>query len=331
MGIKNLNKFLNEFPNLVKKVKINEVKGKKIAIDISIILYQVVIAIRNSGADLKNKQGEITSHILGLFNKTIILIKKGIIPIYVFDGKPPSLKNKILLARTMVKKRAMKKLQEVKSPNERIKYFKRIVSITKKQMDQCRELLDYMGIPYIDAPEEADSQCAYLAKKGYVDGVLTEDMDILTFGAHKIYRHLASYKKESKEISLHNILDKLNLTYEQFVEFCILMGCDYCEGLTDVKPNIIYKYYLEHLNIPDTLESLQNVGYKIPRQLNYLKAKQYFLNPNVINVNKLQLNIVKINPCKLINLLVNRYGLIKFKIKWKVNILVSFCPNNILV
>mgnify|MGYP000545107807 CR=1 FL=1 len=64
------------------------------------------------------------------------------------------------------------------SEEEKIKYFKRSVVITRIQLDECRELLTLMGVPYIDAPEEADSQCAWLAKKGLVDAVLTEDMDI---------------------------------------------------------------------------------------------------------------------------------------------------------
>jgi hypothetical protein len=84
MGIKNLLKFLSEKPNIVKKINLNDYYGKKIAIDISILIYQVVISIRNSGADITNKNGDVTSHILGLFNKTINFLEKGIIPVYVF-------------------------------------------------------------------------------------------------------------------------------------------------------------------------------------------------------------------------------------------------------
>jgi flap endonuclease-1 len=73
MGIKNLLKLLKMYPGLVQEKKFTDYKGKKIAIDISILLYQSVIAIRNSGSDLVNNKGDITSHILGLFNKTINL------------------------------------------------------------------------------------------------------------------------------------------------------------------------------------------------------------------------------------------------------------------
>ena len=94
-------------------------------------------------------------------------------------------------------------------------------------MEQCRELLDFMGIPYVQAPEEADSQCAYLNKKGLVDAVLTEDMDILTFGAPKIVRNLSSFHKNPIEIELNNILKSLNLNQDEFIELCILLGRDY--------------------------------------------------------------------------------------------------------
>jgi flap endonuclease-1 len=62
---------------------------------------------------------------------------------------------------------------------------------------------------------------------GYVDGVYTDDMDILTFGSPKIIKNLISLKNKPQEINLNTILDKLNLSYNEFIDFCILLGCDY--------------------------------------------------------------------------------------------------------
>jgi flap endonuclease-1 len=205
MGIKCLLKFISDNENLVKKVKKENYKNKKIAIDISILIYRIIISIRNSGADFTNQKGEITSHVLGLFNKTIELLHNGIIPVYVFDGKPPNLKNKTLEERKLIKKKAFDKMENAETEEERIKYLKRTVTISKEQWQQCKDLLTMMGIPFIQAPEEADSQCAYLAKNGLVDAVLTEDMDILTFGSSKIVRNLTSHKIEPTEIILDEI------------------------------------------------------------------------------------------------------------------------------
>ena len=326
MGIKNLLKFLNNnYPELIKTLEKpinNNFNKTKIAIDISIILYQVIIAIRNSGTDMLNSQGEVISHILGLFNKTIVLLKLNILPIYVFDGKPPEFKSKILQTRRDIKYKAYSKLEEDLSEEEKIKYFKRTVSISKKQIEECKELLTLLGIPFIEAPEEADSQCAQLVKDGIASGVLTEDMDILTFGASTIYRNLTSYKKDPLQINLFDILHKLDLTYEQFVELCILFGCDYCDKIKDLSPDTIYKYYYKNKNIEATLNMLSknnlitsatSENYNL---INFYQYKNYFINPPNIDCNNIKFN--KCNIKELEKLLVDKYGLAKNKIQNKL-------------
>lgn len=318
MGIKNLLKFLSNYPNIIKEKQSTEYYGKKIAIDISILMYQVVIAIRNSGSDLTNDKGNITSHILGLFNKTISFLEKGIIPVYVFDGKPPQLKQKILDVRKQIRKKALEKLSDAQTESDKIKYLKRSVWISREQMDQCRELLQLMGIPYIDAPEEADSQLAYLCKNNMVYAVLTEDMDILTFGSPRIIRNLTSSKKIPFEIELNNVLSELNLTHEQFIELCILFGCDYCSGLSEIKTNEIYKIYTNHKTIEGTINELKTLDSSIS-SLDYQAAKNYFINSLSTAINKESLIMNKPNNEELIKLLVDKYGLIKFKVVKKIN------------
>ncbi len=324
MGIKNLLKFLSDYPELIHEKEIKEYYGKKIAIDISILMYQVVIAIRNSGSDLTNDKGDITSHILGLFNKTLSFLEKGIIPVYVFDGKPPQLKQKILDARKQIRKKALEKLSDAQSDADKIKYLKRSVWISREQMDQCRELLDSMGIPYINAPEEADSELSYLCKSNIVYAVLTEDMDILTFGSPRIIRNLTSSKKIPLEIKLDEVLNKLDITYEQFIELCILFGCDYCPNLTDIKFTEMFNVYIKHKNIDGTLNELRELKYIIPEKFDYQEAKQYFMNSYHSDVNAANIKIKKPDNDKIINLLVNKYGLIKYKVINKLGKLNDF-------
>ena len=314
MGIKNLLKFLNSFPDLIVEKKINQYSGKKIAIDISILLYQVVISVRNSGADLVNKKGKITSHILGLFNKTTKLLIKGIIPVYVFDGKPPEIKRRILDMRKNVRKKAEEKMANAVSKEEKIKYFKRSVVITKEQLDDCRSLLDCMGVPFIDAPEEADSQCAWLAKTGLVDAVLTEDMDILTFGSPLVIRNLTSFKKKPIEISLEDIKKKFDWSQQQFIEFCILLGCDYTEHITDHNFNEIFKIYQKNKDIDVSLKEMK-------KKINYIESVEYFKHPKINNdVKEIKMTSPRLSD--LNDLLVNEFGLIKYKIQNKLNHLI---------
>lgn len=325
MGIKNMLKFLNtNYPNLIHIIDNNDFERKMIAIDISILLYQVIIAIRNSGADMINLQGDISSHILGLFNKTINLLKMNIIPIYVFDGKPPEFKSKLINLRKEVKNKAYEKLSQDLTDEDKIKYFKRSVSISKKQIDECIELLQLMGIPYIIAPEEADSQCAELVKCGIADGVLTEDMDIMTFGADKIYRNLTSYKKDNMFILKNEVLEALKVNYDEFVELCILFGCDYCEKIQDIKVDTIYNYFIKHKNIPDTVNSMKKDGIKVPNMSDYMIYKKYFIDPPVSKVSNDTIMLSKCDLPKLEKLLVSKYGLVKMKIDHKLTFLNNY-------
>lgn len=313
MGIRNLLKLINSYPDLSVEKEIDDYSGKKIAIDISILLYQVVISIRNSGSDLTNKNGELTSHILGLFNKTIKLLEKKILPIYVFDGKPPLLKKKILELRKSIRKKAEFKMNNAETEEEKIKYFKRSVTIGKKELDECRELLDLMGIPFVNAPEEADSQCAWLCKNNIADAVLTEDMDILTFGSPKIVRNLTSVKKKPIEISLENIKEKFGWTQDQFIEICILLGCDYCDHIVDINYLKLFQEFQKKKNISKVLKSIN-------KNIDFKNAYSYFNNPTV-NSSISNLKLKEPNVKELEKILVTRYGLIKYKLQKKINFL----------
>ena len=316
MGIKNLLKLINMYPDLIEEKEIEDFKNKKIAIDISILLYQFVISVRNTGSDLTNKKGELTSHILGLFNKTIRLLENNIIPVFVFDGKPPDLKKKVLDVRRSIRKKAEEKMAMAVTEEEKIKYFKRSVSISKKELDECRELLDCMGVPYVNAPEEADSQCAWLADQNLVDAVLTEDMDILTFGSPKIIKNLTSQKKKPIVISLNKIKEKFGWNHNNFIEICVLLGCDYSDHITDINFLKLFHEYQKNKNIYKVLNNLN-------KKIEVKNSILYFKNP-IIDKDVKNLNLKEIKYEKLENLLVNKYGLIKYKIKKKINILKNY-------
>lgn len=311
MGIKGLSKIITT-NKIFKTVNIKELQYKKIAIDISILLYQIVISIRNSGKDITNDKGEIISHILGLFNKTIWLINNNIIPIFVFDGKPPEFKNNTIKNRKKIRSVAEEKYKESTNKKDKIKYFKRSTHITLNQINQCKELLDLMGIPYLQAEGEADILCAKLSEENVVDYVYTEDMDILTFGASKIIKNLFG-KGPIVIIDKLDILKKYDLTHNEFVIFCILLGCDY--------HNYNFKFTTSDLiNIVKNYNYFSSIKYnnkKMDGNLIELIFNYFTLKTTPINI-KIKLK----KPSKdLQNILINKYSLIKQKISWKINIL----------
>src|SRR3990167_8998255 len=92
-----------------------DLKGKKIGVDFSNVCYQFLSSIRQpDGTPLMDSKGRVTSHLSGVFYRSINLLNKGIKLVYIFDGKPPELKYKTQLMRKERKEKARKKYQEAK-------------------------------------------------------------------------------------------------------------------------------------------------------------------------------------------------------------------------
>lgn len=299
MGIKGLMKLINEHaPGAVKSGEIKNYFGRKIAIDASMCLYQFLIAVR-AGPDaevLTNENGEVTSHLQGMFHRTIRMLDQGIKPVFVFDGKPPVLKQGELDKR---KERREENEQELKEALENDgdqedinKYQKRLVKVTKEHNEETRKLLRLMGVPIIESPSEAEAQCAALVKLGLVYATATEDMDALTFGSNKLLRNLTAAQARKLpvlEIDLQQVLNKLELTMDQFIDLCVLLGCDYTTTIRGVGPQKAFKMIQEHKTIEEGLKHLE-ARFTKPDDFLYSEAAELFKAPDVINdPEKLQL------------------------------------------
>lgn len=260
MGIHGLGRLIADVaPEAIKEVELKAYFGRRIAIDASMSLYQFLIAIRHQNNVMTNEAGETTSHIVGFFYRTCKLLEAGIKPVYVFDGKPPQLKSGELQKRKVAREAAEKKLEEATAADVQ-KLEKRLVRVTRCHNDDVKRLLRLMGLPVIESPSEAEAQCAQLAKEGLVYGVATEDMDALTFGSPRLIRHLSSGQGDKvKEFDLNKSLSGLGLDHKQFVDLCILMGCDYCGSIKGIGP----KKGLDLIRKFSTIESILTEKYKI--------------------------------------------------------------------
>jgi len=280
MGIKGLPKLIETIAGTyaIKTYEFSRFADMKISIDASPMIYQTVISMRSSGKDMKNKKGGLTSHLHGIFYKVLTFLQNNMVPIFVFDGKSPDMKNKTLQKRNDRRLDAETHLKNLtdSEDEEYIKYFKQVFRPTKQDIEECQIMLDLMGIPWITAPGEADVVCAWLAirhderGKRYVKGVCSDDSDMLVLGAPYLFKNMLKFmngKKTIKVISLRKTLVKMNLTMDQFVDLCILMGCDYCENIKGIGPNTAYK--LLHKN-----DNLENVLKHISKRTNQSKSKK---------------------------------------------------------
>ncbi|KAF4262753.1 Elongation of fatty acids protein 2 [Aspergillus fumigatus] len=291
MGIKHLFQVIQEnAPDAIKAGDIKNHFGRKVAIDASMSIYSFLIAVRSEGQQLMSESGETTSHLMGMFYRTLRMVDNGIKPLYVFDGAPPKLKSGELAKRTARKAEATEAHEEAKetgTAEDVEKFSRRTVRVTREHNAECKKLLKLMGIPYIDAPTEAEAQCAVLARAGKVYAAASEDMDTLCFEAPILLRHLTfseQRKEPIQEIHLNRALEGLGMDRKQFIDLCILLGCDYLEPIPKVGPNTALKLIREHGSLEKVVEAIENdpkKKYVIPEYWPYQDARELFLHPDV--------------------------------------------------
>jgi flap endonuclease-1 len=292
MGIKGLNALVKEHaPGAIIASEMKSLFGRKIAIDASMCLYQFMIAVRQQdGNNLTNEAGETTSHLMGFFYRTIRMVSNGIKPCYVFDGKPPVLKGGELEKRLKRREDAEKKAEEMKETGtleELQKFERRTVRVTRQQNDEAKKLLKLMGIPYVEAPCEAESQCAELSRSGKVYGAASEDMDTLCYSPAHFLRNVTAAearKLKVEDYDINKVLEGFDMDINTFVDLCILLGCDYCETIKGIGPVTALKLIKEHKNIENIIKSIEEnpkSKYKVPENWPFAEARELFLNPDV--------------------------------------------------
>src|SRR5205085_1763017 len=122
---------------------------------------------------------------------------------------------------------------------------KRTIRVSKEQTEDAKKLLQLMGVPIVEAPSEAEAQCAELCRSGKVYGTGTEDMDALTFGTTILLRHLTfseARKLPIQEIDLKKVLEGMGVTMDQFIDICILCGCDFTDSIKGIGPKKAFQY-----------------------------------------------------------------------------------------
>lgn len=289
MGIKGLYPLIkDEAPNAIKEGDIKGQFGRKVAIDASMSIYSFLIAVRSDGQQLMNESGDTTSHLMGMFYRTLRMVDNGIKPLYVFDGAPPKLKSGELARRSQRKAEAKEGLEEAKetgTAEDVEKFSRRTVRVTREHNAECQQLLKLMGIPYIIAPTEAEAQCAVLARAGKVYAAASEDMDTLCFHSPVLLRHLTfseQRKEPIQEVHVDKVLEGLNMDRKQFVDLCILLGCDYLDPIPKVGPSTALKLIRQYGSLEKVVEYIKNDSkYTLPDDWPFEDARALFFEPDV--------------------------------------------------
>jgi len=271
---------------------LRSLRGRVVSIDAYNALYQFLTAIRQiDGTPLMDSRGRITSHLNGLFYRTINFVEAGIKLVYVFDGQPPEIKYMEIERRRKIKEEAVKKYEEAlkKGDLEAAKrYAQMSARLTEDMVADAKKLLDAMGIPWVQAPAEGEAQAAYMTARGDCWATGSQDYDSLLFGSPRLIRNLTISGRRKlprkdiyieikpEVIELAKLLKKLSLTREQLIAIGILVGTDYNpDGVKGIGPK-------KALQLVRTYRDIDKLFKAIPRRefpVDPLKIFEYFMNP----------------------------------------------------
>jgi len=251
MGIKYLNRFLQEnCKQSINKINLNELSGKKIVIDTSIYMYRYL----GENALLEN-----------IYLMIGILRMNDIVPLFIFDGKPPKEKEELLKERKQNKKIAEEKYKELenklqdeeeenkeKIEEDMIQLKKEFIRLHHTDIENVKLLIQSLGVSYIDAPGEADKLCAKMVNKNLAYACLSEDMDLFVYGCKRVLRYLSLLNKTVILYDMKNILIELDMSFNDFKSICVISGTDYNINNSNNNLSQTLKYFKRYKKSKDS-------------------------------------------------------------------------------
>ena len=317
-------------PLLIReKTKLESFTNKIVAIDAYNAIYQFLAIIRGpEGLHLSDTQGHVTSHITGLFYRNINFLSLGIKPIYVFDGKPPSLKSAEIEHRKQIKKDATVKYERAMSEgkmDDARKYAQQTTSMKDGMVEDSKHLLDLFGIPYIQAPSEGEATAALLTTTGHADVAASQDFDSILFGARKLVRNFTNSGRrklpnrnsyieiEPEIIEYKKNLESLGITREQLIDVGILIGTDFTpDGFERVGPKTAIKMIKEYGKLEDVTQIQEQL-----EMIDYNAIRKIFLEPEVARLDKIEFGEVRYDD--IINYLSNERSFSRDRVNSSLN------------
>ena len=282
-----------------EKTTLEAFSTKVIAIDAYNAIYQFLASIRGpDGLQLMDSQGRVTSHLSGLLYRNVNFLSLGIKPVYVFDGKAPSLKAAEIQRRKQIKKDATIKYERAIAEGnleDARKFAQQTTSMRDGMVKESKKLLECFGIPYIDAQSEGEATAAHLTNTGQAYASASQDYDSILCGAKRLVRNFTSSGRRRipnsntyidvvpEVIQTQKVLDALGLTREELIDIGILIGTDFNpNGFERIGPKTAIKMIKKHSrleDVPQIQEQLQRIDFQ--------QIREIFLNPKVTDVEEI--------------------------------------------
>ena len=239
--------------------------GRTLAVDGYNAVYQFLATLRQRDGQLfSDPEGRVTSHLMGVFYRTTSLLREGVLPVWVFDGKPPERKIGTIRQRIVAKEKAEEQWQEALAAGDLETARRRAAQtsrLTRPMVEELRQLLQALGVPFVQAPGEGEAQAAVMAARGTVWATGSEDYDSLLFGSPRLVRGLAARGRGgatpgAQLIDRSELLSSLGISDEELILLGIVMGTDFNDGVRGYGPKKSLKLVQEHLGFRATVEKV---------------------------------------------------------------------------
>lgn len=304
MGIRHLNRYLKEnCHDSIRCINMADLSGKRIAVDISIYLYKY----EAEDALLEN-----------MYVMLSIFRHYNIIPIFIFDGKPPPEKKSLLDKRKEDREDAQEEYAKLKNKLESKKYEdetdkqdiisameqlkKQIVQINKEKVEKVKNLIRAYGATYYDAPGESDELCALLVIKKKVWACMSEDMDLFVYGCSRVLRYFSLISHTAVLYYMKGILEELDMTQTEFKEICILSGTDYNMNADGNNNKVNLRQTFKHFHKFKTISNSDNFYDWLTLNTEYISDVSLLKHVNkMFNLDSNHDNLRVFNNIKIVN------------------------------
>ena len=267
MGISSL---LPSLRSIVRTKHVGEAYGgKRVAVDSYCWLHRGAYS-----CSVELVEGIPTDKFVTSFMKRAHMLRRcNVEAVYVFDGgrMPGKADEEADRRRARVeakqKARAHKRAGNEVAANE---MYQRAVDVSPEMALAVIEALKKDGFSTVVAPYEADAQMAYLVRHGFVDGVVTEDSDLVPHRCASVFFKMDN-DGMGQEIRYADVVANRDLSFagftpDQFLEMCVMSGCDYLPSLPGVgikKAHALMRRFKKH---DAALRSLRFEGTPVPKK-----------------------------------------------------------------
>ncbi|KAL1861825.1 Rad2 nuclease [Diaporthe australafricana] len=269
MGIQGLLPLLK---SIQKPTELKKFSGEVLGVDAYGWLHRGAISCA-----IELAQGNPTSRYVDFAMHRVRMLKHfGVTPYLVFDGDFLPSKAHTEAARAKRREDSRKaglELLKAGKPAQAHLELQKAIDVTPEMARHLIEELKRADVPYVVAPYEADSQLVYLERHGYTNGIISEDSDLLVFGAKRLLtkmdQHGQCIEINRRDFCAVREVSLTGWTDDQFRQMTIFSGCDYLEGIGNMGLKTAYRMMRKYKSPERVIRMLQFDG-KFRVSENYL-------------------------------------------------------------